>query len=307
MLAAACPRTIGPVRTIRAHAKLNLALAVAPPEPSDADRPGWHRIASWFHSVELHDTVRIKSGAGGFSVAWIDDDEGLRPVEWTLEQDLAYRAKAAFEAQIGEPIGVKIDITKRIPAGAGLGGGSSDAAAVLLGLNTMVSRPVADDDLAKIAAPIGSDLAFFLDTPPPRPALIRGFGDRIDRRDRLDLGVVLIIPPFGCSTPDVYAAYDDHPRDTASFDRASLQIEAMCRAGKPDGLFNDLEPAGCAVEPRLGGLLDSLRSAIDRPVHMTGSGSALFVLSDRSVCGSVADRARETVGNECRVVETFLI
>jgi len=307
MLAAACPRTIGPVRTIRAHAKLNLALAVAPPEPPNADRPGWHRIASWFHSVELHDTVRIETGTEGFAVAWIGDDEGLRPVEWALEHDLAYRAKAAFEAQIGETIGAKIDIAKRIPAGAGLGGGSSDAASVLLGLNTLVPRPVADDDLATIAAPIGSDLTFFLDAPPPRPALVRGFGDRIDRRGRLDLGVVLIIPPFGCSTPAVYAAYDGRPRDAASFDRASLQIEAMCRAGNPDGLFNDLEPAACAVEPRLGAMLDSFRSSIDRPVHMTGSGSAMFVLCDRSVCGSVADRARETARDGCRVIETFLI
>jgi len=290
--------------TFRAHAKLNLALAVAPPESAQAERPGWHRITSWVHAIELCDTIRIESGADGFGVSWLDDPR--RPVDWATEQDLAYRAKAALGAKFDEPIRARVEVSKQIPAGAGLGGGSSDAAVTLTALNALAPKPLRADQLADIGGLIGSDVPFFLDGPPPRPALVSNFGDRISRLKKYDLGAVLFVPPFGCPTPAVYAAYDDHPRDVESFDQAADRIVALCRSLIDGDLFNDLEPAACSIAPRLGSLLDTLRTTMDRPVHMSGSGSTLFMLCDPADMIDLADRARESVGHECRVIPTRL-
>ncbi|MEM1330438.1 MAG: hypothetical protein AAGG07_07750 [Planctomycetota bacterium] len=299
---------------MRAHAKLNLCLAVAPPEPEGPKR-SWHRIASWFHAIELHDEVELLEDAG-HDIAWADGS----PIDWPLDKDLAVRALESLAP--GEaPIGVRV--RKSVPAGGGLGGGSADAAAVLRKL-TSRDPTITLDDARTAARSLGSDIEFFLDGDddrggPPRPAFVSRFGDALERGKRHagDTGVVLIVPPFGCSTPEVYRAFDaldlaNEPGAIERFNERAERARSLSADLRPpfavsEELFNDLEPAACAAHPELGDLLAAARGVCRVPVHMTGSGSTLFALCPPGAEDQLAaDLDEHLAGRGCRVVQTLL-
>lgn len=260
--------------TLRAHAKLNLALAVGPPLVH-APHAGLHPICSWMHAIDLCDEVRIEpaSSASAFEAAW----EGGGPVEWPAEHDLARRAHLALESAVGRPLPARIRLTKRIPAGGGLGGGSSDAAAVLLGLNDLLGLGLDEPALHAIGATLGSDIPFFLDAQahalgePPRPAMVSGVGQGVERLPRTDGEVTLLVPPFGCPTGAVYRAFDARPAPPLDPTRVLAAIDEGSA-----GWFNDLAGAAAEVEPRLGDLRRLLGEAGLEP-HVSGSGSTLFL------------------------------
>lgn len=285
--------TMAFVRSItrRAYAKINLALSVGgalPPGTRRAGRDvsGYHPIASWMAPIELWDEVRVTRGGGGASeVLWAGNAVRASPIDWELGRDLAVRAIRALEsaAGIGEELCVRVE--KRIPVGGGLGGGSSDAAAALLAGNALLDEPLAAERLAAIALSLGSDVAFFLDDCPPRPALVSGLGERVERIARVPGELLLIVPGFGCPTGAVYRAFDAGP--PAKLNEA--RVRGLIEAGTvdPASLFNDLAGAACVVEPRLAAILAVLVPL--GPVHVTGSGSCLFCFSKE------ADRARNLV------------
>jgi 4-diphosphocytidyl-2-C-methyl-D-erythritol kinase len=172
---------------------------------------------------------------------------------------------------------VAIELEKHIPTGAGLGGGSSDAAATLLGLNSLwrLDRPV--ERLMPIAAQLGSDVPMFLE---PGSAVIRGRGERVERLKAGWQGwLALVVPSYGVSTASVYARWaGPRPRQAAPrrpWERLPGDAEELSPL-----LFNDLEDAAFAGEPRLGRLHAALDGLAGRPVRMTGSGSCLFALFD---------------------------
>ena len=292
---------------VRAHAKLNLALAVAPPEPV-GHRAGWHPIASWMHAIDLHDTVEAERLDAGPSRFQIVADADLPAPDWPVERDLAVRTHRALEAHAERLLPIRLRVTKRIPAGGGLGGGSSDAAATLTAVRTLFDLDLDDTELARIAHRLGSDVPFFVGDAPPRPALVAGFGERIERTTRAHAGVVLITPSFGCATPDVYRAFDDDP-PASDIEGRSACAEALAHAGLAQGaaLFNDLEPAARRIEPRLGELLDSLRGTLGTPVHLTGSGSTCFALCAPNETDSLAVRIRASIGPGVRVFASTLV
>ncbi|MEO1008776.1 MAG: hypothetical protein AAFX79_09420 [Planctomycetota bacterium] len=271
---------------LRAHAKLNLALAVAPAEPPGSPRAGWHRICSWMHAIELHDDVEISLDpaldAPVVGVRWADDAprHAGEPVAWPTQSDLAARAMAAVADAAGGIPPVRIAVRKRIPDGGGLGGGSADAAAVLRGLDALLELGLGRVRLGELAAGLGSDVAFFLDDgptdAPPRPAIVSGFGDAIERLGPVEADVSLFCPGFGCPTAEVYAAFDAaHP---PAFRDADVRRLA---SATPEGatLFNDLAPAAERVRPPLAEVRRRLAAAHEAPVRLTGSGSTLFALS----------------------------
>ncbi len=289
-----------PARTVhaRAHAKLNLALSVGP--PLDAGPcAGMHPIASWMHAVDLCDdlTLRVASAAA-YDLAWADG----RPLGWATESDLCVRAHRAVERLAGRELPVALTLRKRVPDGGGLGGGSADAAAVLLGLRDLFALDLPDRDLWDAARALGSDVAFFLDPvawqaeQPPRPAVVTGLGEEVERAGRLGAPVTLVCPPFGCPTGRVYAAFDA-AGPGAGPDEA--RVRSLATAGRPGGLFNDLTPAAEAVEPRVGALRRSLETALGAPVHLSGSGSTLF-------CFESAERVRAHAPG-CRVIAARLV
>lgn len=271
--------------TCRAHAKLNLCLAVSPPEPVGSTRAGWHRIASWFAPVALWDDLSLAPtrGPSHYHRAWAPDAPRPTPIDWPEESDLAVRAHRLLEHLAGKPLPITLNLVKRIPTGGGLGGGSSDAAAVLRAVTALYQLPHSPADLRSHSRSLGSDVAFFItDHPPgiepPPPALVTGFGDEISPAGSPRGPLLLLFPDFGCPTPQVYRAFDAlGPRPFRAEDVSQLADPRSPWPGA--GLFNDLAPAAESVEPRLATLRTTLEDA-GHTVHMTGSGSTLFILGD---------------------------
>lgn len=268
---------MGPTVLALAPAKLNLALAVGPP---GADR--MHPICSWMVTLDLHDEILItrlpEESLSRYAILWHAD--ALRPsdIDWSITRDLAVRAHVALERAVGRPLPVQMKLEKRIPVGGGLGGGSSDAAAMLRGTNRLFELGLSDDELAAIAAPLGSDVAFLVHG---GSAIVEGLGERIDRHlEPPDVHVLLAFPSAACPTGPVYRAFDERLADgRGAFDPRRVR-ELVARRIAPDACFNDLAESACDVAPTLRDDLDDLAALAERPAHVSGSGSTLFVVCD---------------------------
>lgn len=299
----ALPHTL----TLAAHAKLNLALSVGPPAPPK----GYHPIASWFVAIGLFDTLeltRLPEGSPSrHEIRWANPrDPGPpaprpTPIDWPIEKDLAVRAHRLLERYAGRELPLRMTLIKRTPVGGGLGGGSSDAASMLLGVDRLFGLGISRAELASLSTTLGSDIAFFLDDPKgegnrhpastddppvaaaPRPALVTGLGESISRVDApASTDVLLLLPPFGCPTGPVYKAFDTAPTVGIDEPRVRRLIEAARHGTRlnPGGLFNDLTEPACVVEPRLRDILLKLEALSPHRVHVTGSGSTMFIIPE---------------------------
>ena len=305
---------------LRAHAKINLCLSVSPPLPPDArdeagrSRGGYHQICSWFVPLALHDELQLTMLAPGqasrYTVEWAADAPKKTPIDWPVEKDLTVRAHRLLSEFLGRGSGsdrvakpgedllpVEMVLRKRIPVGGGLGGGSSDAAAMLLGLKRLFGLSVGMADLLELSRSLGADVAFFLDeslgtqgntASVPRGAIVEGFGDRLERVDGVQGPVLLLIPPFGCPTGAVYRAYDEAPRELQAEAVRKIVDSSLRNNGtlRPEGLFNDLAAPACRVAPELAEILNRLRAGGVKDVQVTGSGSTLFCLVEGSESGA---------------------
>ncbi|NBW95413.1 MAG: 4-(cytidine 5'-diphospho)-2-C-methyl-D-erythritol kinase, partial [Planctomycetia bacterium] len=192
--------------TIQAPAKLNLSLAVLARRPD-----GFHEIESLMVPVTLHDTLLVRAGpAGDVRLAVRFGGRLLHPEATPLARDvphdhtnLVVRAVRLLAAEAGEARGLEVELVKEIPSGAGLGGGSSDAAAALVGAARLWGIDWPRERLADLAARLGSDVPFFL---VGGPAIASGRGERLERVDGLPpLWAVVACPGAGLSTAAVYA------------------------------------------------------------------------------------------------------
>ena len=204
------------------------------------------------------------------------------------DSNLAVRAAAALLEHAGAA-GARIGLHKSIPTGAGLGGGSADAGAVLRVLGRALR--VADRELHEIAVGLGADVAFCL---AGRPSWMRGRGDELEPVTLPSaVPVVVATPSFGCSTPDVYRAWDElgGPRDVR------LVAAPAALAPLSVALTNDLEPAAERVEPRLVSFRRRFEAAVQRPALLCGSGSSYCALfDDEHGWQRGLDRARQAFG-----------
>lgn len=315
---------------IHAHAKINLTLAVGPPMPPR----GYHPICSWFACIDLADEVvlhRLAAGAASrFVVEWAEDAPRASPIDWPLEKDLAVRAHALLEQRVGRALPVEMRIRKRVPVGGGLGGGSSDAAAAMLGLNRVFGLGLTRDELVEIGMRLGSDIGFFVRAlPEPEgteahasSAQVSGFGEVIELVEGAAAGAVrcprevahnllLILPPFGCPTGAVYQTFDRDVRGDWGPSRVRAVLNRAAHEGEvlAADLFNDLAIPACRAEPRLEALRERLNAAMpEERIHITGSGSTMFIWlglrsgPDWKAPGiALADRIRE-VAPEVAVV-----
>jgi 4-diphosphocytidyl-2-C-methyl-D-erythritol kinase len=277
-----------PVLSTACYAKINLNLAVARALPREHPHAGMHPIASCIAPITLADALTIETlaprGATDASVYDITHFDGSA-VDWPIESDLAFRAHRALQDHLHTTLPIRLSLVKKIPAGAGLGGGSSDAAATLRSLNTLFDLKLPLQTLRALAGTLGSDIPFFIDdTNPPRPALVTGLGHTIERLPPATLPILLVIPPFACSTAAVYHAFDQLPPLPDHRDRA---IAAVRNALDAD-LFNDLWPAACNVQPALADLHHRAHAAIGLPVHLSGSGSAMFSIAPHTAQPTLA-------------------
>lgn len=274
--------------TARAPAKLNLSLAIV-----GRGSDGFHRLVSCVAPLALCDTLEFVPGGAADTLAC--DDPSI-PADGT---NLVLRAAAVFRtAHPAAPHG-RFTLRKSVPHGAGLGGGSSDAAAALRLLNAASGRPLGDDRLRALAAQVGSDCAFFVDA---EPAILRGRGEVLERLSESHAArmrgrrVLLMKPPFGISTASAYgwlaqaAVYADEGR-------AELDLADALATGDPArvvALGNGLQPPVFRRHPELAAGLDAVRMSLGISAVMTGSGSACFALVDGVVDLGAVRRALQS-------------
>jgi 4-diphosphocytidyl-2-C-methyl-D-erythritol kinase len=254
----------------RAHAKVNLVLRVG---ALDAD--GYHTIETVFQRLALADDVGVSptTGACELAVSW----EGMAPVPLGPDaQNLAWRAAAAYRDATGWPTGWRIALRKRIPAGAGLGGGSSDAAAVLRALESVSPRPMGAAALLAVGARLGADVPFFVAN--VSCAIGRGRGERIEPLAALPRATVALArPEFGIATAEAYRALDQW---RVSHDESAPAPLRAGQLGDWEGVrrvaVNDFEPPTFARYPVLSEFRDMLAAAGGTVALLSGSGSAVF-------------------------------
>lgn len=252
--------------TTRAHAKVNLDLRVL---GTRAD--GYHELRTVFQTVELHDTLTVVDRPGLFSV------KCRMPGVPLDETNLVWRAAAALWKALGragDPRDAVVTIDKLIPMQAGLGGGSADAAAALVGLARLWGG-VPVTLLREVAAGIGADVAFFLSG-----GTVLGLGRGEEIYPLVDLPphwIVIVHPPFGVSTAEAYSWYDDD-RTAGLKESRELQILPVPWPTRAAQMINDLEPPVVRRHPEITALKVSLREAGAVASAMSGSGSAVFGL-----------------------------
>lgn len=258
----------------RSYAKVNLTLDVL---GTRADE--YHAIESVMQSVSLHDTITLV----------LRDEPGIRitcdmPGIPTDEKNLAHKAASLLFESRGISAGLDIHIEKQIPVQAGLGGGSSNAAAVLTGLSSLLGLSMSQAELCDLAARVGSDVPFFI---VGGTAFVCGRGEEVEPMPDIPTQwLVILKPPFGVSTPWAYRRLDEI-REVISHHisepiTASARMTKCIRSGAwaelPNLLSNDLELPAIEQHPEIGRLKESLLNAGASAALMCGSGSAVFGL-----------------------------
>lgn len=273
---------------VLAPAKVNLSLRIV---GRRAD--GYHLLDSLMVPVSLCDEIliQIETEIGSRGQKGKHEQSGIivtcdDPSVPGDETNLAYKAAALLLKETGTRAKITIDIRKRIPAGAGLGGGSSDAAAILKSVNLLFSLGLSESQLCALAAHLGADVPFFI---PCRPARVAGIGEILTAVPPLPLRwLVIIVPPFAISTPWAYRRFDELPGSKM----------APGSSGKfPDGhwpppklLVNDLERAVLPTYPLIGQIKDQLLRLGAEGALMSGSGSAVFGIFQNQTSAKKAAR-----------------
>ena len=265
------------VVTVSAPAKVNLALSVGPP---GSDR--MHQIASWMVTTDLCDELqltRLPSGTPSrFAILWHDDAPRKSAIDWSMSKDLAALAHLALERRVQHALPIQSRMLKRIPVGGGLGGGSSDAAAMLRGLVELFELDISRAQLREVAHALGSDVPFLLEG---GSALVEGLGERITAAPMPDAHLVLVFPDALCPTRNVYEKFDlicANARIDAPRVRALLATQIAYHAP-----FNDLALAAMETAPTLLDDAEEIARIAQREVHVSGSGSTLFVIADEAM------------------------
>jgi 4-diphosphocytidyl-2-C-methyl-D-erythritol kinase len=299
-----------------APAKINLHLRVAAPDcGSRAAAPGgFHPLLTWMVTVGLFDTLTMQAAAAGATEPPPSGSEGAgaaivlssdAPDLPTDANNLVVRVGQAWADTFGNPhpgrvgegsIGgtekVSAFLNKRIPSGAGLGGGSSDAAAALRGLNALWNGNWNNSRLAEFSANFGSDIPFFFHGP---SSICTGRGEIVRPMAPPAVAwVTLLLPGIHVPTPQVYRRFDvmNLGRDESAMQPPDWQAWARLTADALlPRLINDLEAPAFALAPELAGLRERIEREIGRTVRMSGSGSSLFTLFDeRGAAETCAER-----------------
>ena len=266
---------------LRAPAKINLSFRIIARRED-----GFHEIETLMAPLSLHDELTIETGGAGEQIEFVCDDPSLP----AGDDNLVVRAARLFLENTNTRTNLNIQLRKMVPHGAGLGGGSSDAAAVLLGLNQSLGAAFATDQLAAIAAQIGSDVPFFIYE---SPATCRGRGELVTPTPLTEfLPLLLLKPAFGVPTPWAYSRWRDSKQLPGI-----LYAPQMFRGVE---FVNDLErpvfekyvflariKMWLLAQPEVGAAL------------LSGSGSTvLAVLHDSATAGELAARAKRELDPE---------
>ena len=264
---------------VEAAAKINLFLDVLGKRGD-----GYHDIVTVMQEIDLCDTVTVsEQRTGGIKLTLRHRGKtGITPFMETGSKNLACRAAKLFMEGSGIKKGIGIYLEKRIPAGAGLGGGSSDAAAVLKGLNRLWKAGFSDADLAKMGARIGMDVPFFIRG---GTALATGRGDIVTPvMSRVRFRVILVDPGFSFSTKSAYESVGRRNRSAKGFPCVKILLDCL-RTGNigllANNLYNIFEKAiDIKYKGYLEGVKEMLESTGAAGTLMTGSGSVVYGIYD---------------------------
>lgn len=270
---------------LNSYAKLNLYLEVL-----NKRKDNYHNIETVFERIDLGDTLILKSRPD----KKINISCGLSGVP-KGHSNLAYRASRLLQESFNVDKGVNIKIIKRIPVGAGLAGGSSNAASVLIGLNKLWRLNLSKDKLARLAGKIGSDVPFFIYNSPFAEG--KGRPDRIKPLRGLSglrLWHILVVPKIKISTPFIYKKWDDfnkalRKKERVGLTRTRYNVKMLILALKKkslflvgQALFNSLEQISAKLYPQINCIKEKLSRLGVQSILMSGSGPAVFgVVSSR--------------------------
>lgn len=267
------------VTKIISPAKVNLVLAVGEKRES-----GFHEVQTIMHSLALHDTLSMRrfddegSGDGLQVMLKCESSFTIDPLLIKAEENIAYKAVVELAKALGRTQDETIEmiLNKVIPAEAGLGGGSSNAAAALVGAATLWGVGVEDERVQEVASRLGADVSFFLKGGCAR---LSGKGDVFETQLEPRSGFVLLVrPDAGVSTGKAYAAFDEDPVLPSSEYLSSI---AALDAAADVSLYNNLEKAACSVTPVVAQVLEWGRTAAgEENVVLCGSGSAVCCIFD---------------------------
>ncbi len=247
-----------------APAKINLFLEVLKKRLD-----GYHELQTLMVALELFDTLVLQPDSGDLTLTC------THPGLSTGSENLVLKAARLLQEQTGCSRGAKIRLVKRIPMAAGLAGGSTDAAATLLGLNRLWKLSLSTDELTQLAGRIGSDVAFFLHTP---AAWCTGRGELVTPTATVrSLHLVLVFPTFGMPTGPVYQRLrvPDSPHSGTAARKALAMGDVDTLA---ESIFNRLETPAKEIDGRMGEYLGRLRRHQPSGSLMSGSGSTMFAV-----------------------------
>lgn len=293
--------------TLQAHAKLNLRLKV-----TGRRDDGYHSLSMLNVPLALADELSITWRTDGPDVLELTGPYAGDAGE--LSDNIVLRASLLVRTACSLTGGFSIALTKNIPGRGGLGGGSSDAATVLKGIMQMSQQVLTNVELTDLALKLGSDVPFFLTS---RPSLVAGRGEEVTPIDMpwcKGWPCLLILPPFGISTPLAYQRFRQLGAPTspdAAFVVSTAPEEWQLDSEKLGAVIdNDLLPIAQSIAPEMSDIIRSLANLPDGWWGMTGSGSTLFVLPRKSTATAerLFDEVRRRVSPlQCKTVVTHLI
>jgi 4-diphosphocytidyl-2-C-methyl-D-erythritol kinase len=251
---------------LRACAKVNYALEVG-----GLRGDGYHEISSVLQSVSLADELEIERSRGGFELFFEPEGVEIGP----LEENTVYKAWALLWETSGHELPTRIRLHKKIPAGAGLGGGSADAAAVLVGMNELFGLGLDDEELLMIGARIGADVPFCLSG---GTALARGVGEILTPLPAPPAHrLVIVKPERGADTGGIYRAYDERRTEgNASADQVVAALRSGSLTELAGAVGNDLEPVTADLVPEVAAYRREMLRAGALGAAMTGTGTAVY-------------------------------
>ncbi len=280
--------------TLNSYAKVNLYLDVIRRRPD-----GYHEIRTLFTPVDLHDTITLTKNNNDITITC---DDSAVPCD---ESNLAYKATSLFFRETGATGGISIEIRKKIPVAAGLGGGSSNAAAMLNGMNALYGGALSKERLISLAASIGADVPFFIET---RPALATGIGDEFVSFPRLvQLFFVLVNPGIHVSAKWAYESLSlpDGERAAPPLDTPGAQ---SCAKDIAKMLRNSLEEPVARRYPVINDIKRELVRSGASGALMSGSGSTVFgVYQSRDDAAIALERVKAALPAEYLVIPAHSI
>jgi 4-diphosphocytidyl-2-C-methyl-D-erythritol kinase len=263
---------------LRAFAKVNYALDVL-----GLCADGYHEVSTVMQSISLADEVELRRATGGFDLSLEPEEVETGP----RERNTTYLAWKSLQRFVDVELPTGILLRKRIPAGAGLGGGSADAAAVLVGLNELFGLGLGMDELRGIGAGIGADVPFCISG---GTALGEGVGEILTPLPAPPVHLLVVAKPrWSASTGKIYRAFDE--ARTKSTHSVEPVVAALRSGGLPDfasAVGNDLTPVTAGFVPEVAVLEQTLLSSGALGASMSGSGTAVYGIFDDAKTAGIA-------------------